>query len=150
MKPTFWKLSQGPEYFSYQNILESISSGFVYVHKDTKAKATSARTQGEDFIEAKIGDYFYLTFGNEGIFLLGQFSGAVNIFSSKRDGWLDRQFRVIRLSKKREPYNGVHCWWAPIDNSTFTVVPEVDLIHFEREILIPYFDIKLSDYDIAT
>ena len=61
----FWKLSQGIEYFSYQSMLETIESGLVYVHKDTKAKATLLKKQAQDFIDAPIGDYFYLTHGEE-------------------------------------------------------------------------------------
>ena len=81
MKPRFWKLSQGATQFSYHEIIESIEQRLVYVHKDTGAKGTSSQTQANDFITAEIGDYFYLTFGNNGIFLLGQFSGAANLFS---------------------------------------------------------------------
>lgn len=149
MKPLFWKLSQGPDYFSYQDILDSIATGLVYVHQDTKAKGISARTQAQDFIEATTGEYFYLTFGNQGIFVLGQFSGPANIFSSKEDGWLDRPYRLIRLSANRESYNGVHRRWSPNDNSTFTVIPENELDDFEREILIPYFKVRLSDFGVA-
>lgn len=42
MRPNFWKLSQGPQYFSYAEIIESIAHGLVYLHKDTGAKGTSA------------------------------------------------------------------------------------------------------------
>jgi hypothetical protein len=106
MKPRFWKLSQGGEDFVYQDILDSITHGFVYVHKDTKALGTSGKTQGQDFVDALVGDYFYLTHGNKGIFLLGQFSGPANLFSSRGDGWLDRPFRFIRPSVSNKKYDG--------------------------------------------
>ena len=61
MRPVFYKLSHGTEHFNYNEILESIDKKLVYVHKDTGAKGTSAKTQAEDFIDAHIGDYFYLT-----------------------------------------------------------------------------------------
>lgn len=89
MKPTFWKISQGTEFFNYSEMLKSIDNRLVYVHKDTKGKATSNNTQGHDFINAKIGDYFYLTYGNEGIFILGQFIGPANFFSEHKDGLTD-------------------------------------------------------------
>lgn len=149
MLPKFWKLSQGVGHFSYQEMLDSIESGLVYVHQDTKAKAISSKSQALKFIEAPIGDYFYLTHGNNGVYLLGQFSGAANIFSLKGNGWLDRPFRLIRSSIKRDCYKGAHKWWAPSDNSTFTVVPNDELAQFEKEILSPYFEIKLKDFDIA-
>ena len=101
MKPTFWKLSQGSDLFDYSDLIKSIDSRLVYVHKNTKAKGTSNTAQGHDFINAKIGDYFYLTYGNEGIFLLGQLSGPANYFSSEQKGWIkfreEREFDIPAL-----------------------------------------------------
>ena len=42
MQPKFWKLSQGTREFEFRDIIESISSGLVYVHKDTRGKGTSS------------------------------------------------------------------------------------------------------------
>ena len=149
MLPRFWKLSQGIGHFDYQSILQTISSGLVYVHNDTKAKATSSKTQAQDFNEAPIGDYFYLTHGNKGIYLLGQLSGPSNVFSTKGEGWLDRPFRLIKPSITHDSYKGTHKWWAPSDNSTFTVVPTDELQLFEKEILVPYFGIVLAKFGIG-
>jgi len=148
MKPRFWKLSEGKD-FSYQEVLDSLMNGLVYVHKDTKPKGTSKKTQGEDFVEALIGDYFYLTHGNHGILLLGQFSGPANLFSSLGDGWLDRPFRLIRSSVSPKPYDGQAKWWAPNHNSTFSPVPDNELAMFESSILEPYFGIKLASFGVA-
>src|SRR5260221_10800326 len=89
MKPRFWKLSQG-DYsdFCAQDMLESIEDHLVYVNGKTGALAGCATTQGEEFIKVPIGDYFYLTHGNKGIYLLGQFSGPPNIFSTIGNGWV--------------------------------------------------------------
>lgn len=146
MLPTFWKLSQGIEHFSYEDILQSIENRLVYVHKDTLAKGQSSKTQGENFVEAKLGDYFYLTHGNTGIYVLGQFISPVNYFSAWGAGWADRSFRVIARSKKKGHYTGVQKWWAPNDNSTFINVPEDEFSLFEKEILEPFFNISLQDY----
>ena len=146
MTPKFWKLSQGTEYFTYDALLDSISDRVVYVHRDTKAKAVSSRTQAQDFIETPIGDYFYLTYGNAGIYVLGQLSGPANVFSTKGEGWLDRPFRHIKSSVTREVYTGPHKWWTPQDNSTFTRVPEGELKVFEESILRPYFGISLAAF----
>ena len=148
MKPKFWKLSQGTEQFSPQDMLNSIDQRLVYVHKNTKAKATSSTTQAQDFIDAPVGDYFYLTHGNAGIYLLGQFTGAANVFSARGHGWLDRPFRFIRASVSRDSYTGEHKWWSPNDNSTFTPVPDNELALFELNVLKPHFDIVLSDFGI--
>ncbi|MFV1942192.1 hypothetical protein VPH49_15345 [Pseudomonas luteola] len=148
MKPTFWKLSQGTEYFTHKDIIQTIEDRLVYVHKDTSAKGQSLKSQGQMFIESSIGDYFYLTHGNTGIYVLGQFTGPANFFSSWGDGWLDRPFRVIERACTREKYLGEEKWWAPNHNSTFIKVPESELKIFEREILTPFFEINLKQYDL--
>jgi len=148
MKPNFWKLSQGAIHFQYKDIIESIAHGLVYVHKDTLPKATRDSSQGEDFINAPIGDYFYLTYGNKGIFLLGQFSGPANLFSKYGEGWLERPYKFIAPAIKNDIYSGEHKWWSPTDNSTFIKVKETDFGLFEKEILHPYFDIKFSEFSI--
>jgi len=148
MKIKFWKLSQGTQYFDSAAVLDSIHNRLVYVHKDTKAKGRSARSQAQDFIEAPLGDYFYLTYGNNGVYLLGQFSGAANLFSSKGAGWLDRPFRQIRSSRLIQRYSGENKWWSPSHDSTFTSVPEADFALFEQHILKPYFGITLSDFGV--
>ncbi|HHX8286239.1 TPA: hypothetical protein ACVOYT_004410 [Vibrio diabolicus] len=148
MKPKFWKLSQGTREFELRDIIESISSGLVYVHKDTRGKGTSSTSQAEDFINAAIGDYFYLTHGNDGIYVLGQFVGPANLFSKYGDGWLEREFKFIFASNNPNYYSGEHKWWAPNDNSTFTHVPEHELAQFEAEILKPFFEVTLSDFGL--
>jgi hypothetical protein len=149
MRPKFWKVSHGATQFRYEEVLDALNDRLVYVHKDTKAKATSPRTQADDFILAPIGDYFYLTFGNTGIFVLGQFSGPANVFSKFGDGWLDRPYRPIKSAILRDVYSGPHKWWAPNDNSTFTSVPDAELPLFEEHILKPYFGITLATFGIT-
>lgn len=148
MTPRFWKLSQGPQHFGHSEILKSIEDELVYVHKETGAKGRSAVTQAEDFVGADIGDYFYLTNGNEGIYTLGQFVGPANIFSRKGKGWLDRPFRTIASSRSRDAYHGKTKWWTPDDNSTFTPVPSDEIDLLEKQILRPYFGIRLSDFGV--
>ena len=148
MKPKFWKLSHGTEFFTHQALLDAIERKLVYVHKDTHAKGTSPKQQGQNFLEAAVGEYFYLTHGNNGIYLLGQFSGPANIFSAMGAGWLDRPFRYIKSSSTRDRYSGLKKWWAPSDHSTFMSVPDGELAVFEECILKPYFEIALADFGI--
>jgi len=148
MKPCFWKLSQGSQLFSYAEIIESIAHGLVYVHKDTRAKGTSVSSQAEDFISAPIGDYFYLTHGNTGMYLIGQFSGPANLFSKYGEGWLERPYKFIFPAITSQNYTGQHKWWSPSDNSTFTKVNDSDIELFEQEILKPYFEIDLVHFGI--
>ncbi|HEM7578013.1 TPA: hypothetical protein U2J86_005065 [Serratia marcescens] len=143
-KPTFWKISHGALEFTRQELMESIDERLVYIHRNTRGKGTSTSTQAEDFINAPTGDYFYLTHGNSGIYLLGQFTGPVNYFSKYLDGWLDRPYRKILSSVKIEKYSGTQKWWTPNDNSTFTSVPEDELNLFEELILNPYFQVNLK------
>ncbi len=154
MKPVFWKLSMGPHSGDFKHLLEVLDwlrQGLVLVHKDTTAKGTSQKSQGELFIERdRIGDYFYLCHGNKepGIILLGQFIGPANLFSARRDGWAERQFRWIKTSILTKPYEGEQKWWAPNHNSTFVIVPEDDLEMFESAILGPYFGVELANFRI--
>ena len=144
MTPRFWKLSQGD--FPAQDTLLSIEKGLVWVHSKTRPKGTSKTSQGEDFVRAPIGDYFYLTHSNKGIYLIGQFNGPANIFSEHGDGWADRPFRLIRLATEVKSYSGPDKWWAPNHDSTFVRVPENELAMFEEYILIPHFGIVLADF----
>lgn len=148
MKPTFWKLSQGPNFFDFSEMLQSIENRLVYMHKDTQAKGTSEISQGELFIRAKIGDYFYLTHGNHGIYLLGQFTGPANFFSEHGNGWIDRPFRIIRRSNETSSYYEQEKWWTPNHNSTFVKVPENEVKLFEELILKPFFDISLKKFGL--
>jgi hypothetical protein len=148
MKPVFWKLSQGTEFFGFDEIVDSISDKLVYVHKDTKPQGQSEISQAEYFIRADIGDYFYMTNGNEGIYFLGQFIGPANIFSKCGDGWLDRPYRMIRSAITKESYSGIDKWWTPNHRSTFVRVPDEEIPLFEELILVPYFKLKLSDFGV--
>jgi hypothetical protein len=148
MKPKFWKVSHGANYFSHQAVLNAMNDRLVYVHRDTPSKGRSSTTQGADFISAAIGDYFYLTHGNHGIYVLGQFSGPTNILSTMGNGWLDRPYRPIRFSLMTSAYSGPASWWAPNANSTFVAVPDKDIPLFEQQILQPYFGISLANFGI--
>jgi hypothetical protein len=149
MQPRFWKLSQGGDDFTGQDVLLSIEQRLVYVHGKTRAKGGAAVSQGEDFINASIGDYFYLTHGNNGIYIIGQFSGPPNFLSSYGDGWVDRPFRFIRAATEVKPYSGPDKWWAPNNNSTFIRVPDDELQLFEDSILWPHFGIQLAQFGIT-
>ena len=147
MKPAFWKLSQGKD-FNLAEVLDSIKNGLVYVHKDTGAKGVSKKAQGQAFYDASIGDYFYLTHGNNFVCLLGQFTGPPNFISAKGLGWLDRPFRHIRSSQLKDSYTGPVKWWTPNENSTFVAVPGKELKLFEQLILLPYFGLALSEFGV--
>ncbi|MBW3600071.1 MAG: hypothetical protein KY475_22710 [Planctomycetes bacterium] len=157
MNPVFWKLSMGrgnasQDFRNLLEVLEWLRHGLVLVHKNTPAKGTSQKTQGELFVEAeRTGNYFYLCHGNEepAVLLLGQLVGPANLFSDRGEGWADRRFRWIRTSKSTKRFRGKQKWWAPNHNSTFVVVPDNELGEFEAAILGPYFDLELADFRIS-
>jgi hypothetical protein len=148
MQPRFWKLSQGGDDFIEQDVLMSIEQRLVFVHGKTRAKGEASVSQGEDFINAPIGDYFYLTYGNKGVYIIGQFTGPPNFLCAHGKGWVDRPFRLIRAATAVKSYTGPDKWWAPNNNSTFTRVPDHALQLFEDSILWPHFGIRLADFEI--
>lgn len=131
---------------SAQDTLLSIEQRLGCVHGETRAKGISSTSQGADFINAPVGDYFYLTHGNKGIYIIGQFSGPPNILSARGDGWVDRPFRFIRAAVEVKHYAGPDKWWAPNNNSTFTRALDHELQWFEDSILSPHFGIRLSEF----
>ncbi len=156
-KVTFWKLSQSRinNGFLFRDILECIDKKMVYIGINTGAIGNSSVTQAEHFVNAKIGDYFYLTHGNEGIYLLGQFTGAANYFNKlanddhikfANDGYIERSFHLIKFAKDLKEYTGSKHGWTPNQNSTFFQVPSHEYNLFEQEILKPYFDIDLTHF----
>jgi hypothetical protein len=157
MTPAFWKLSMGPgtsggDFKGLLEVLDWLRQGLVLVHKDTRAKGIMQKSQGELLIEReRIGEYFYLCHGNKepSVILLGQFTGPANVFSSRREGWAERQFRWIRTSRSAKPYEGEAKWWAPNHNSTFVMVPDNELEMFEAAILGPYFGIELAEFGVG-
>lgn len=147
MVPNFWKLSQGPDHFSFDELLKSIDKKLIYIHTDSGAKGQRYETQAEEFINASIGDYFYLTHGNQGIYLIGQIIGPANIFSEYA-GYIDRPFRLIFRSINTDPYEGQIKWWTPNENSTFVSIPGQELPLFEEIILKPYFNVTFKKFNI--
>lgn len=144
--PNFWKLSHGYMEFYFLDMVECIDEKLVYIHRTTAPKGQSSVSQAEEFASAPIGDYFYLTYGNQGIYLLGQFTGPVNYFTKHGNGWMDRPFRLIHKSNDGAAYDGVEKWWTPNHNSTFVKVPRHEFAKFEELILEPYFNVNLKDF----
>lgn len=158
--PVFWKLSMGPgngsDFPDLMEVLDWIRQGLVLVHKDTPAMGQSRNRQGDDFINiAQIGHYFYLCHGNEVpcVILLGQFTGPADVITprvlaqQKGEGWAARSFRWIKTAIKTKKYIGEKKWWTPDARSTFVRIgpdqDELDL--FESQVLIPFFDLRLSN-----
>lgn len=154
MLPRFWKLSHGEKYFTEEQFNSAMREKRIYIDKNTTAMGMTRVSQGELFISASVGDYFYLTHGNAGIYLFGQITGPVNYFIDKINrnnevGWISRPYEIIKLSTLSGKFRqDIKKWWTPNNNSTFWGVPEDCLQLFEEFILAPYFDIQFHDFNI--
>jgi GTPase subunit of restriction endonuclease len=142
---SIWKISHGPEYISEAEAKMFDSKHVIVVHKDTKAKAISKVSQGESFmVTIKKGDYFYLCYGNS-IRLIGQITTEnATLNPEKKDGWYQREYRVIAKSKDYLPYKNIQKWWTPNNNSTCILINEEEKPSFEKLILKPYFGMTLD------
>ncbi|MBP6874284.1 MAG: EVE domain-containing protein [Clostridia bacterium] len=143
--PAIWKISHGTENtgISDENKKIFLERSVIVVHSQTKAKATSKVSQGESFTYSmKMGDYFYLCYGNS-IQLLGQITSSEAVESPElKDGWYERSYRVVAMPKINDAYEGTKKWWTPNDNSTCIKVDDKPL--FEELILKPYFRMTVS------
>lgn len=146
-KPAIWKISHGTDTTGISAANKTIFEGrnVAVVHSATKPKAASKVSQGQAFMDGiKKGDYFYLCYGNR-IQLLGQFTGnKASLNPEMKDGWYEREYRLIAKAKNPAPYTGTQKWWTPNDNSTCIKVDEDDKLLFEGLILKPYFDMTLD------
>lgn len=118
------------------------------MHKDTKALANSKSSQALDFANAAVGDYFYLTHGNGGIYMLGQFIEPVRLFNLKEIDWMERSFKAVKFSDG-SIYTKKQNWWTPNYNSTFHKVPNEERDLFEELILQPFFDLKIENFTVV-
>ena len=145
---SIYKVSMGAKYFSVQDIEDFINKGQVVVHEDTLSKGKSQISQGEEFSSnVNDGDYFYLTHSNnsEGaVKLIGKFKGEARHADGKygEEGWLERDFELVKASILRKKYSGTSRWWTPDNNSTFIKVTD---INEANELLFkPYFNVEFT------
>lgn len=139
-----WKVSHGSYFFSQEENEELFKRRCVCVHPNTSSKGRSSITQGENFANVTIGDYFYLCYSNERIRLFGKFIGKKHesILPNKK-GWLEQEYELLYESVKKGGYVGEKYWWTPNDNSTFIKVSDINL--FEEVILKPFFGKMLGN-----
>ncbi|MCD8301582.1 MAG: AAA family ATPase [Prevotellaceae bacterium] len=139
-----WKISHGSSVLhNYLNTFRERK--VVVVDGQTKAKALSRVTQGDDFVKnIKKGDFFYLCYGNS-IQLLGKFTSNEASPNPEIGGnWQERGYEVIAESKNNAPYTNTKKWWTPNENSTcIKIGDENDLC--EELILKPYFGMTIDE-----
>lgn len=145
--PVFWKISEGSAnnglstHFKEENLKHKV----VSIHKNTSSIGTKKISQSESFKnEIKIGDYFYLCYGNK-IKLLGEITSEARE-SQTDEEFLERAYDIIQIASNNNPYTGYVKWWTPNANTTCIKVKNDDLRKFESLILEPYFEHSLEDF----
>ncbi len=115
----------------------------VFVHRATKALASSIDTQAEAFAQASRRSWFYLCRGNEHVDMLGCFTTDDAVPAADpalaEQGWLERPYMLIGYPAVYAPYTGTQKWWTPNHNSTFTVIPSHSYAEAGRLVFEPYF-----------
>lgn len=139
----FYKVSMSAKDISEEAFNYLIERNLIAVHKDTKGKGTSYETQGDTFItKMNVGDYFYLSRGNQRFVLIGKISGSAEPCEFEDlgdDGWMQRKFALIKVASAEEKYEGENKWWTPNNNSTFITIPDSDFQLANSLIFAPYF-----------
>lgn len=121
-----------------------LANNIIIMGGSTKAIGTSKVSQNELFRNVmKIGDYFYLCRGNEGVILIGQITGDSSEFSLEsfmHKHWIKRPYEIIAKNQdKSTPYKKEKKHWTPNFNSTFTRIPENEIAMANDLIFKPYF-----------
>ncbi len=146
-----WKMSHGLKEINEENRKKLKEKGAISLHKNTKQMLGKGKSQFELFVEAEIGDYFYLCYSGF-IILFGRIKGEAKPSDILGKEWYEREYDVIWESSNTTYYDGTKKWWAPNGNSTFCQVKENEHNLFEEIILKPYFNKTIEDvveYDFS-
>ena len=105
----------------------------------------TGKGQGEAFREKMFpGDFVYLCHGND-VQLFGQVTSDLKKLQSR---WVEREYLTIKLCQRNiSRFNGSRKWWTPNVNTTCARVPEDEFRLFERQILLPFFKLRISDLE---
>ena len=140
---TIWKISHGNiDSFAEGERENYLKEKIITVHKDT------GKSQGKNFVDTmKIGDLFYLCYGGRKIKLLGIITSKASLLTGNdsKVGWMKRSYDVIKQSISTDAYKGINMGWTPNHNSTCVAVRGVHLTIFEKELLLPYFEMSLEE-----
>lgn len=139
---SIWKISEGTGYFSPEEYHKTLRQKIIVMDKNTKSKGRAKDTQGELFLsDERVGDIVYICRGNQEISLLALISEQEPV--QYDDTWYSRKIIPIKAATDNAGYKGnFSAWWLPNDNSTFIEVSNLEM--FEKEILIPFFDMTYA------
>ena len=142
-----YKLSHGTDFFDHETIQYCISNNLAVVHEDTPPMGKQSFSQFDLFSTAKIGDIFYLTFGNKGVLLIGQFIEDEVLdfdFFKDPDGWKQRKYKLLFQTSEMKPYKGIQAWWSPNHRSTFVQINQKDFNEANKSLFTPHFRVELD------
>ena len=141
----FWKVSMEPKDFSTEELAYLAAKNLILVD------ATNIYNQPK-LDNIKIGDYFYLMYGNksgQGIQLFGMITSSPQPSNfEKWNGW--KQLSYVKIKdciRKNKSYNAQKAWTPYYPDCPIFDVPKEDEQDFEDHILSPYFDMKLDSID---
>lgn len=135
---TIWKLSHGnPPNFTDDERQRYLDSQLAVIHSET------GKGQGRKFAEAPVGTLFFLCHGNSPQ-RVGQFISQAAP-CDKGDGWLQRNYRILKSAVRSDRYTENSKYWSPQGNTTFWQVGTDDLPEFDRTLLVPYFGTSLAE-----
>ncbi len=142
-----YKLSHGNGVISHVHFLEMLRQGVVVVDENTKGLWSSKTTQFEHFVQARVGDFFYLCRSNSEIVLFAKFISEVekNTIPGLDGRWKQRRYEVLKSAINNSGYKGTEKpWWSPSFNSTFRVIPKADYPKANEAIFNPFFGLPIE------
>lgn len=134
-----WKVSHGYNELPDDSWL--IKNNFITVHKDT------GKSQGEKFSNTvQVGDFVNLSRSGDIKMLVRVISDVEeNSESPYGPEWQLRRYEVVKELPQLQKYTSIKKGWSPNYNNTLGLVHPKDLPLFEKEILLPFYDMSIGD-----
>jgi len=146
LPPQIWKVSHGINDISAELSNWLDEHNYVSVHEDTK------KGQAKHFNSTMaIGDLVYICRSGVVAALVRVTSDVLtDVECPLSEEWMIRSYEnIYRLPEPKKYSSDFKRGWTPNYNNTVYMVNKEDLSLFEQEILVPYFDRKLSYFDIG-
>lgn len=142
---SLFKVSHGRENFEEKQVNELLEKKLIVVHGETKAMARASTSQGEEFRSMRVGDYFYLCRASDRIYVIGKITSESQPceLEGYSDGWLQREYEIIKEATSTEPYTAKKKWWTPNFRSTLARISSEELIEANKLLFNKYFNAEI-------
>ncbi|GAB1402077.1 hypothetical protein MASR1M68_09880 [Elusimicrobiota bacterium] len=143
-----YKISMSPKYIDKQQYKYCKDKSIIIIGSETPAKGRSKTNQTDTFKTMNIGDFFYLTKGNEHFDVIGQITSDISgceFEPFKQKGWLQRFYKIVTKAKNNDSYKGPDKWWTPNDNSTCVIIPKDELKQANTLMFMPFFNTEFEN-----